>query len=88
LRKNVTQHAAVRDMSDDILEDAKAWLYKSRSVRPLESERLITGLIAEVVRLTNLAENLQDELRDAKKWAMAERAAKWQALAKQPEVRY
>lgn len=46
---------------DGILEEAKAWLYKSRSVRPLESERLVSGLIAEVVRLTNLAENLQSE---------------------------
>ena len=47
----------------DILEEAKAWLYKSRSVKPLESERVIAGLVAEVVRLTHEVERLQGELR-------------------------
>ncbi len=52
-----------RDAMSDILEEAKAWLYKSRGVKPLESERLIAGLIAEVVRLTHEIERLQGESR-------------------------
>jgi hypothetical protein len=34
-----------------------------------------------LVQLVARAEQLQSELADAKKWAMAERSAKWQALS-------
>ena len=66
----------------DILVEAKAWLYRSRyGAKPLESERLIAGLIAEVVRLAHEGDRLRDEVADAKKWAMSERGMKYEAWA-------
>jgi hypothetical protein len=71
---------------DQVIEDLKrldtvTWTAPKKqeiAAAMVDARRCLIQLLATV-------EQLQSELADAKKWAMAERAAKWQALASQPE---